>query len=481
MIDDPRLHLLLGDVTQTELLREFAQTAVVIRVAPDALALSSVRVAAARGADLAARLFDNVRIVVDGDEPSWIAATNARVAKIRERAHAEPYRTVTIGIGPVAADVYVGFQGWSVAVSRRHPTAIGEGTIGALLAGPVIAAEAFKGAFGDRVPRVVRKDYIFNVLTYGTDAAVDATLPTLELDSVLVGCGSVGFGFVDALAQLDADVVGRLDLVDNGVLETKNVYKYAYVTTDEARWARDKVHVLAERLRANHPGLTIHPHPTTLGKANVPTRTLAILTPDNLPARRDGQELFTREIVNVAVGGNTEVDIANLQFGRTACVYCFYRDVPEEAYDLIAALTELPVKIVRELYTDNAALEPAHIELMSKAPRFAGVSLKSYVGQPLRSLMQRPDYGAVPVSMEGGPAVAVTTAFVSAFAGTLGLIEAIKASVPALLPHRLSERLRWDLLGTFSSRLVLNAPPAVGCPICENPIRRAFYDERWAE
>jgi len=480
---DPRVGL-IGDAeaTGSSLLESLATTKIVIRIARKCEVFGSVRLAASRALDLLARLFDNVSIEIEGDTiASWVKQENLRAGMIRERAVRVPVRTLIVGIGEVDADVHVGMTGWSVLVSRAGAPMVGEGLIAGCLAGPIIAAEAFKSVFRETLRTAVFKNYSFNALNYATDPTIDAPIKDLVLDTILIGCGSIGFGFIDALRSLPLVVHGSLTLVDNGAIEKKNVFKYSHVLSADAISGRDKVDVLAGWLVSAHTDLAVERRPYVVKDVTDIIAATAVIAPDNLSARREGQEMLSKDVVNAAIAG-TNVDIASLRFGKTGCIYCYYNDSPGDSikYPSIAALTGKSIDWVERAYIDNRPLTREDTTAISREAYFAGADLSEFVGQPLRSLMQRPFYSQTQIALPGEKPVPVSTAFVSAFAGALALVETIKLAVPELEPYRLAQRMGWDLMGTFKSSFVLEEPRRPSCAICTSRVRLEVHAERWA-
>ena len=93
----------------------------------------------------------------------------------------------------------------------------------------------FKLAFGTKVPRaLVGQEYSLSLLTYGNGEGKEPEPASdLPLDLVLYGAGSIGTGFGHALV-LAPQFAGPVAIVDNGVFDEKNPYKYSLLD-----WATD--------------------------------------------------------------------------------------------------------------------------------------------------------------------------------------------------------------------------------------------------
>jgi hypothetical protein len=480
-MNDPRVGLASLDETAKVLL-QLAETRIIIRVAAKDVHFNSTRLAATRAADLVARLFDNVAIEIVGDNmPAWASAANARIREIRDVGELpKPTKDVVIGVGDVSADVNVSASGWTVFVAHADPRPMEEGIVGGLLAGPLLAAEAFKIAFQSSLVGAVHRDYIYNSLTCDDDPSADAPIEDVEIDAALVGSGSIGFGFTDALRAAPIRLRGKLTPIDNGILEDRNVYKYAGLLTAEAIDGAEKVAVIERWLGEAHPDLAIDPRAGLIRDADDVLASVAVIAPDNLPARRDGQELLSKDVVNVAIVG-TIVDVASLRFGTTQCVYCYYRNAPEESVDYarVAALTGLAVDYVKRAYLDNVGLTAAEIAVIAEQPAFAKAELDAFVGQPLRSLMQRGFYSEAEITGPGRSSLPVTTAFVSAMAGTLAFVEMLKLGM-GLERYRLRTHFAWNLLGVFRPGFVLHHASEGRCAICLSKPRLNEYSRRWS-
>jgi|GEM_PF-3633704 len=476
---DPRLGLIPQATPEEE--RDFLDvlrgSPIEIRIGADVADSQDVRCAVERGADLCKRLFDTVQIY---GPASWIEAANQRLGEVRD-VHSTPTgKPIVIALGSSGGNAHVGFSGWRAAVSLDRPAPIGAGRIGALLAGPMIAAEAFKTAFASRDPRIVRRPYSLDALTYGTKNVEGPTnIPHLTLDLLLAGGGSIGFGIVDALVNVDGQLSGEVEILDNGHLEDRNIYKYAWLPTSVARANGAKVEILKSRIHATFVDLNVVPNPCPIAKASLTSRDSIIVSLDDLAARRKAQELLPRILINAAIDGTT-IEIAHLLFGESGCLYCYYLDTPQEDYNVIASMTGLPLDRVVELYANNLPLERCDIETLKAVPALAELDVASFEGQPLRSLIARWPYGEATMHTESGGNVMLAAPFVSSMAGTLALIELIKAEIPELEIYRLRESLRFDMLGVFDPVQIMRVQRRDECGICNSQPRLKYHKSKWA-
>jgi ThiF family len=462
-----------------EILGDLDGTALEICVADNLIGSEDVQVAVSRGADLLARLFARVEIrAATKVQAPWVVAANTNRIYVGN-GKAELLRTVSIGIGDVDAEIHVGMSGTTASISRSGPRSVAPGRIGALLAGPMIAAEGFKTVFRSRMPSVVMRDYILDPLSFGVDGPV---FPTIELDNIkldlaVLGCGSIGFGIVDAVTMLPG-LSGRIVLVDNGTLEERNLYKYPRLDRAAARAGQSKVAALRLLLEKHQSQLCVEGRETNVSSLTSTPSRIAIASVDNIPARYACQELLTQDLINVAIAGTT-LEVASLRFGQTGCIECLYADTPGQDYDAIAEITGIPPAVVEELWRTNRGLAAADLQVLADRPAFRSVDLTLYDGQPLSSLMRRLPYGETIVISASGAPVPISTAFVAAMAGTLAVIEALKLSSPELSEYRLKERLEWNMLGIFTPRAIVHVGQRTACFLCGSTARSAYFRELW--
>ncbi|HEY1977750.1 MAG TPA: ThiF family adenylyltransferase [Candidatus Baltobacteraceae bacterium] len=472
---DPRLEIFgaIDDAQKREVLSRLSSTAVSIVADPSIPQRRELMIAVTHATDLLARLFDHV--VIDIDCP-WADEQNQKAQSLRPLGNAEPTTRVTLGFGDVPADIYAGYSATGAAISVRAPLLCDEGILAALLAGSAAAAEVFKLVFESFLPEIVRADYVIP-MTLESDLC--PSQGGIVLDAIVAGGGSVGFGVVEALAALDIELRGRVDIIDNGVIEERNLYKYGHLSRQTALSGAYKVAILADRLHTAHPGLEVHPHPVTIENYEGRDAALAIVSMDNVAARRAAQELLTRDIVNIAIDG-TEFEVASLTFQQTGCIYCYYQNNREEQADY-AAISErfgLDVNRTEHLLTTNEGLISSDIEAISRANILRQDDVSTFLNQPLRSLIQRAAYAQAVIQSQHG-SMRLATAFVSSMAGTMGAIEALKSSIPTQRRQRLSAAV--DMLGIFHALCERKNAKNPTCAICNSTYRLNEYRRLWGD
>jgi hypothetical protein len=456
-----------------EILDLLETTEVVILIDDSAAHLPETRVACERAADLIIRLFDHARLTGGA---AWIAEVNDRISKIRPRAHKPIKNSVTIGIGGAKADVFVGFKDWSAQVSLEQAPDVSSAPVGALLAGPVIAGEAFKLVFAPFVPEIFRSDYEIDALSFRQASQAALEVPN-DVDILIAGCGSVGFAVVDALVHWPKPLHGRVILLDNGFLEERNTYKYAWIIRDIAASGASKVAVLKERLETAHPGLCVIAHPSSVAAFEGDLPSTTIVSVDNVEGRRQAQDLLTKHVINVAIEA-TRMEIASITYGETACVYCYYHNSSEERvdYGVISANLGQPRDWVEQMLKTNDPLDDKTLRGIAAHSNSQEEPFLRFVGQPLRALLDRFPYSEA-VLRVAEARLAVSAAFVSSLAGTLGLIEALK--LQSVEGTRYRESLSADMMGIFHENIRKIPPKIENCAICNSIPRQKYYKKQW--
>lgn len=512
---DPRFAFVDGvsSASTAELRDRLGGTVVLIEVTPNALATFPGQVLAYQLATLAARLFDRIELVGDEGAPvhrhlsllsgAFLPALRNLVPTLRPLTP-EPRngRTVRVVIGEPArddatVDLFVGAVDWVALLSTSGPRPVREGInpCGALAAGALGAAEVFKVMFDGGLRGALRAaDINLSLLSY-TAVAGEALMcqPALPeraaIDAVLVGCGSVGCAFLEGVL-LTPTLTGRLAAVDNGVFDLRNPYKYALLNWAaaqgggaKAEWARDQVAAhAASRYKARGFVGTANQYVASLAEEyRIPVAVSAV---DTMEARLEIQDMLPGAVVNAGISG-TLVEISSHDFGRGPCLGCLMMRQTMESWNAepIATRTGLRPERVRELIQGNRGITQQDInEIIAagKIPMHLVLELEGYIGQPLLSFLNRMPYAEASVAApEGGAQARVTTAFVSAFAGALLFGEFLKASIPALAPHRVDNSYRQDLLGVPADGLFRYDRDPEGWCACYSPFRLRVYQEKY--
>lgn len=460
-------------------------------------------------ATLLARLFDHVR--VEGDEAAptlpalpglsgpFLPALRSVLPSLRPIPGGEPVgETVTIVVGhsDEAGQLFLGATGWSAGFSSVEIQTVEDvpNVIGALAAGALGAAETFKHVFRKHLQGAYSPvGYRLSMLDYGAGGHGGEPEPSLpeeiDISATLFGCGSIGCGLllgVLAVPQLR----GELAIVDNGRFDTKNPYKYALLDWataeregDKAVWAAELMRSLAgERLAAKGFVASADDYVADLpADYRLP---LVLSAVDTVLARMQIQDILPGRIVNAGIFG-TVAEVSVHGFGTGPCLACLGLEAEIESWDskVIADRTGLAPNRVHELIRGNGRMNQEDIAQLRAAGRLAAdtlAGLDGYLEQPLMSLWNAGvAYSQAPVQVIGAPAVQVTTAFVSAFAGVLLLAELIKECVTELRPFSVANSYRQNLLGAPAQDVMAYERDARGWCLCHSTFRQQVYREKY--
>lgn len=516
-MNDPRFSFADGvtSANRAEVQDYLSGTTVRIRVSGTALLTLPGQALAYQLATLSARLFDSVE--VEGDDGIRVhdrirLLTGAFLPSLRDLlptlrpmlTHPANGQVIRVQIGDDApstprADLFVGAAGWTAMVSTSEPRPVVEGAnpCGALAAGALAASEVFKLAFDGRMTGALRATEIkLSLLTYDTRADEPAhsepELPDrIVVDAVLVGCGSVGSGFLLGLLCTPA-LDGRFVAVDNGDFDTRNPYKYSLLDSSvasqgasKAEWAAHRAESIAAGKIESTPfiGTAVQYVATLPESYRLPMVVAAV---DTMEARLEIQDMLPERIVNAGIAG-TLVEVSSHGFGDGPCLGCLVMHQAMESWNAepIATRTGLSADRVHELIRTNSGLtekDTVRMITAGKLPMELIVELSTYVGQPLLSFANRMAYAQTSIKSSGGMEVGqATTAFVSAFAGTLLLSEFLKASVPTLQQYRVDNSYRQDLIGIPADGIYrYERDPERWCA-CHSPFRLRVYGEKYRD
>lgn len=466
-------------------------------------------------ATLTARLFDRVELEGDDDvlvhgrirliTGAFLPALRDLLPTLRPTSkHSPNGRLIRVQIGDDAPgdsppDLFVGAVDWVAMLSTSEPRPVREGAnpSGALAAGALGASEVFKLVFDGRMNGALRATEInLSLLTYASSTEESllhqSELPDrIAIDAVLAGCGSVGCAFVLGVLSTPA-LDGQLAVVDNGVFDKRNPYKYSLLDWSAASRATLKAEWGAQQL-TNRAAGRIQPTPF-IGTAAQYVASLpedyrlpiVIAAVDTMEARLEIQDMLPERIVNAGIAG-TVVEVSSHGFGEGACLACLIMRQAMESWSAepIATRIGLPAARVHELIRMNGALtaeDTVQIVTAGKIPMELILEMQEYIGQPLLSFLNRLPYGQTPVKSSGGiPTAQVTAAFVSAFAGALLLAEFLKASVPALGEYRVDNSYRQDLVGIPADGLFRYERDPDGWCACHSPFRLRVYHEKYRD
>jgi hypothetical protein len=537
-MNDPRFSF-LSDVTDADeetLQQLLSATTVRIKVSSQASSTFAGQVLVYQLATLLARLFD--RVELSGDEEvrthrhmvllkgAFLPELRRLLPTLRRTGDVLPKgpRTVEIVVGADVgsaagastdkepanleghpdkdvesfSQIFVGATGWSARVSTLSPQAVADtaNPVGALAAAAIGASEVFKAVFGARIQGMATVDeYSLSLLDYevvmSAEDKAEIELPQhIDIDTVLFGCGSIGCGLVLGLL-LTSQLRGKLVAVDKEGFDTTNPYKYALLNwaaassgVYKAVWVQQQLRDYAkERLDAQ----------AFVGTAEVYVASLehdyaihlAVSAVDTLESRFEIQDTLPRKVLNAGIDG-TLAEVSTHGFGEGPCLACMVVAAHREARDAkpIAERLGLPVERVVHMIDSNEVLTTADIEQIKAHGKLSPENMRlvdSYIGKHVLSLWNRAAYSEATLQIEGGSRMRVTTAFVSAFAGTMLLAELIKASVPALQAYGVNNSYRHELLGIPIGGAFKDKRDATGSCLCHSSFRLTIYDEKYGQ
>jgi hypothetical protein len=321
-------------------------------------------------------------------------------------------------------------------------------------------------SFGVPDPMVISYDAL------GIDA-FDLTGP-LELGhAYLAGAGAIGNGLLWAARHLD--VRGRLELVDDDVVDPGNLNRQVWFDADDI--GKKKVERLALKAQPAFPRLELVPRPCRLQdlpeKSAGPWLHRLIVAVDSRRARRRLQNEFPGEVFDASTTDVREIVIHyNRQPTTQACLCCIYEPDQEELAREQHIADHLGVSI--EQVRSERITAPAAAAIIQRFPALVALNL---VGTAYDTLFKRL-CGEGLLKTATGRRVVAPFAFVSALAGALIALELVR-------------RLRtggsnrdfnyWRVSAwhpPLARRRILRTPQP-GCAFCGNPILHRVNSTLW--
>jgi|SRR5579884_618278 len=370
-------------------------------------------------------------------------------------------------------------SGWTYSAGPEHRPLARRGgpALGAIAASSFLAAQAFGRVLvgaGINLPFHPSSGFTANLLDYRLAEApeVSAGCGMRLRPLALLGTGSVGSSAVYA-ALLAGIEGGPVDLVDPDPFRPHNKLRYpilrALVTEAKVIW-------LAKL--AGGRGLDLVPHAKDVQGfleqfAEAPSIAIAAVSVDTPEGRRDATDVLARTTLNAGVGG-MQLHVARHGFGRGACAYCQYVDEKPSlsGSQMLANMIGLPVDRV-------IAIQQLEGGVVSEADAAQMVANSLFQGEPPRAGerladLQRRIYAQAAVQTDAGP-ILISTPFVSAMAGLLLLVEALKESDERLHPYRLAGRYDLDMSGEPPPFTQATVRDTSGRCLCHSPFRRQAY------
>jgi hypothetical protein len=383
------------------------------------------------------------------------------------------------GMDPTGDGLAGDASGWSYSVGPQHRplTRRGGPAVGAVAASSFLVAQTFGRvltAAGIGLAFHPTPGFTANLLDYALAEApeVDGDAGTRLGPTAFLGVGSVGSSAVYAalLANIGG---GPLDLVDPDRFRDRNKLRYPVlrsgVTDVKVTW-------LAEL--ALDGTLDIGPHDVDIQGFletfdDPPVIPLAAVSVDTPEGRRDATDVLARTTLNAGVAG-MQLHVARHGFTDGACSYCQYVDEQPtlSGSQMLAEMIGLSVeRVIAIQQVEGGVVSAVDVEQMAASGKFHGQPPQA--GERLQDVVRR-IYAQAAVPTETGP-VLISTPYVSAMAGLLLVVEAVKEGDPRLHPCRLKGRYDLDMSGEPPPFTQATVRDNSGRCLCYSPFRRGVY------
>jgi hypothetical protein len=494
-MDDPRLELatlapLAGGNDAAPILRALDSVTLVVEAPAERTRSREDQAALYNLVSSAARLFPHIELdlrrgvacdlapFATGDLVDGLAALHVDLAPTPTAEPAERLH-LAWGTSPSGSGLAGDASGWSYSVGPEHRPLVrrGEPAVGAIAASSFLVAQAFGRVLtAAGIPLAFHPTHGFtaNLLDYALAEApaIDADAGATVGRVAFLGAGSVGSSAVHA-ALLAGIGGGPLDLVDPDPFRARNKLRYPVLRRVVAE---PKVTWLAAL--ASGGGLDIVAHELDIQgfleqSAEPPAIALAAVSVDTPEGRRDATDVLARATLNAGVAG-MQLHVARHGFGDGACAYCQYVDTAPtlSGAQMLAEMVGLPVeRVIAIQQLEGGVISAADAAQMAGSGRFEGQAPEA--GERLQDLVRR-IYAQAAVPTVAGQ-VLISTSFVSAMAGLLLLVEALKEADDRLHAYRLNGRYDLDMSGEPLPFTQATLRDASGRCLCYSPFRRKAY------
>lgn len=290
-----------------------------LRRLPITLYLQASSDKALTGVDLES--LEELAVGIDPDRPLVIAKS--------------PTPTLHLHVGgrSPGANIAAVADGHGVRLRRRgnpFPDVVDAGTgLGAVLAGAMLTAEAFKQIVGVQpIRHSLRTVLDFNPVTLRADGPV-RHLTTMH-DTALIGCGAIGTAI--GLILRESGIEGALTVVDPQQFDPPNVMTYSLGNQEDAARGLHKTLLLAREL----PQMDVHRvegnaqefiNRIDTGRTPMPATVLGAV--DSVEARHQIAKIYASLTLDGSTGGiaGTTVGLAEA-IPTGPCLRCYYPTVP---------------------------------------------------------------------------------------------------------------------------------------------------------
>jgi hypothetical protein len=322
-----------------------------------------------------------------------------------------------------------------------------------------------------------------SLLDFSSDSGANLTLADVNLGDVLfAGVGAVGNAALWVLAHHEG-VRGKLSLLDKEKLTLLNLQRYVLGSFSDI--SRQKVVIGKQALKCTQ--LSVETHEMSLEEfaqsnngLTIPTLCISV---DNVVARRAGQALLPRLVINGWTGGPALGASWHLFSRKTACLACLYQPhgVGMSATEQAAKALGLTPERAAILWVTPQTLSDDDIQTAAKSLGVHVTDLEPWRDKRLGDLYTDVVCGAVPLDITGIDRVeTVPLAHQSVLAGVLMATELVKRTSGKFASMSEPETLvSWDD--------VLRAPPRIwrkprarekGC-ICGDDDYQKVFKSKW--
>lgn len=303
--------------------------------------------------------------------------------------------------------------------------------------------------------------------TFGLTPRLLATQIELA-DTVLVGAGGVGSGFVWALESLD--VRGVMDVADPKVVAAGNLNRCFYYAASDV--GAGKATVLSAKARLDK--LVLAPFVGTFNDLRGQRGRIkrAIVTVDSRHTRRDIQKEFPFEVLDASTTDVSEVIVHNHTTPNLgACLCCIYPHIPRENEQLQAIAEGLGVAVDairdKQLIDADLARELATLHGLD-APALEGVALSSLYKQLC---------AAEVLKTSAGEQAVAPFAFISNLAGVLLAVALLRFEDAAA--SKVASYMSLDPWSPPHGRARRSRAKTPNCEFCDDPIMTRLMSTIW--
>lgn len=390
--------------------------------------------------------------------------------------------TVCIGSSTADGAIFPNASGWVARVNHKPSQQIGPPNPYAAGAAATLAcAELFRRIFLKSRPE---RNVSLSLLNFDKKTGAKLELAEENIGEVLfVGVGAVGNAALWVLSR-DTSIKGRLWLVDDEDIALSNLQRYVLATHKDVGHSK----VLLGQQILGGSKLDVQPSKLTLdnftkeqGPIDIP---VAVVSVDNIDARRSVQALLPRLVVNGWTGDQALGASWHVLSRDAACLACLYHPHAQGSSAIEQAAKALGLSHDRTalLWVSRQPLSDEDIHIAATTLGVDESVLTPWRGKSLGDLYTDVVCGAVPLDVTGvGRIETVPLAHQSALAGILMAVELLKRTQPKLAALSQPEPLvSWDD--------VLRPPPHIwgkprarekGC-ICGDADYQNIYTQKWS-